>query len=182
MLHAGGKRAAVNAMKDHYNVLFLCTGNSARSIMAEAILHRKGKPVFAAHSAGSRPGGRVRAEALKQLEFAHMPTDGLRSKSWDEFAAPGAPQMDFVFTVCDNAAREPCPFWPGQPMTAHWGVPDPAAVEGTPEQVERAFRDAFVMLDRRISLFLSLPLASLDKLAIQKEIDNIGRSGPLETQ
>jgi arsenate reductase (thioredoxin) len=169
-------------MKDHYNVLFLCTGNSARSIMAEAILNRKGKPAFRAYSAGSRPAGRVRAEALKQLEAAHMPTEGLRSKSWDEFAAPGAPQMDFVFTVCDNAAREPCPFWPGQPMTAHWGVPDPAAVEGRPEQIERAFRDAFMMLDRRISLFLCLPLASLDNLAIQKGIDNIGRSGPLETQ
>jgi arsenate reductase len=124
----------------------------------------------------------VRAEALKQLEAARMPTDGLRSKSWNEFAEPGAPQMDFVFTVCDNAAREPCPFWPGQPMTAHWGVPDPAAVEGTPEQIARAFRDAYMMLDRRITLFLSLPLASLDNLAIKKEIDNIGRSGPLETQ
>jgi arsenate reductase len=169
-------------MKSHYNVLFLCTGNSARSIMAEAILNRKGKPAFTAYSAGSRPGGRVRAEALKQLEAARMPTDGLRSKSWNEFAEPGAPQMDFVFTVCDNAAREPCPFWPGQPMTAHWGVPDPAAVEGTPEQIARAFRDAYMMLDRRITLFLSLPLASLDNLAIKKEIDNIGRSGPLETQ
>ncbi len=169
-------------MKNHYNVLFLCTGNSARSIMAEAILNRKGKPAFTAYSAGSHPGGRVRAEALKQLEFAHMPTDSLRSKSWDEFAAPGAPQMDFVFTVCDNAAREQCPYWPGQPMTAHWGVPDPAAVQGTPEQVARAFRDAFMMLDRRISLFLSLPLASLNNLAIKKEIDNIGRIGSGDAQ
>jgi arsenate reductase (thioredoxin) len=182
MLRTGGKRETVNAMKSHYNVLFLCTGNSARSIMAEAILNRKGKPAFTAYSAGSRPVGRVRAEALKQLEAAHLPTDGLRSKSWDEFAAPGAPRMDFVFTVCDNAAREPCPFWPGQPMTAHWGVPDPAAVEGTPEQLERAFRDAFMMLDRRISLFLCLPLASLDALAIKKELDNIGRIGPVQTQ
>jgi arsenate reductase len=182
MLHAGGKRETVNAMQTHNNVLFLCTGNSARSIMAEAILNRKGTPAFTAYSAGSRPSGRVRAEALKQLEAAHMPTDGLRSKSWDEFAVPGAPQMDFVFTVCDNAAREPCPFWPGQPMTAHWGVPDPAAVEGTPEQIERAFRDAFMMLDRRISLFLCLPLASLDNLAIKKEIDNIGRSGSGDAQ
>jgi arsenate reductase len=109
-----------------------------------------------------------------------LPTDGLRSKSWDEFAAPGAPQMDFVITVCDNAAREPCPFWPGQPTTAHWGVPDPAAVQGTPEQIERAFRDAFMMLDRRISLFLSLPLSSLDNLAIKKEIDRIGRVGNMQ--
>ena len=185
VLHARRKPETVNAMKAHYNVLFLCTGNSARSIMAEAILNRKGKPAFTAYSAGSRPGGRVRSEALKQLEVAHLPTDGLRSKSWDEFAAPGAPQMDFVFTVCDNAAREACPLWPGQPMTAHWGVPDPAAVRGTPEQIARAFREAFLMLDRRISLFLSLPLASLDKMAIKKEIDNIGRSesvGPSEPQ
>jgi arsenate reductase len=169
-------------MKDHYNVLFLCTGNSARSIMAEAILNRKGKPAFSAYSAGSRPGGQVRPEALKQLESANLPTDDLRSKSWGEFAAPGAPRMDFVITVCDNAAREPCPFWPGQPMTAHWGVPDPAAVQGTPDQIDRAFRDAFMMLDRRISLFLSLPLASLDNLAIKQEIDNIGRVGPIEPQ
>ena len=182
MLHVGGKREAVNAMKNHYNVLFLCTGNSARSIMAEAILNRKGKPAFTAYSAGSRPSGRVRVEALQQLESAHMPTDSLRSKSWDEFAAPDAPQMDFVFTVCDNAAREPCPYWPGQPMTAHWGVPDPAAVQGTPEQIARAFRDAFIMLDRRISLFLCLPLASLDNLAIKKEIDNIGRIGSGDAQ
>jgi arsenate reductase len=165
----------VNAVKHHYNVLFLCTGNSARSIMAEAILNRKGKPAFTAYSAGSRPGGCVRAEALKQLEAAHLPTDRLRCKSWDEFAAPGAPRMDFVFTVCDNAGREPCPFWLGQPMTAHWGVPDPAAAQRTPEQIERAFRDAFMMLNRRISLFLSLPLASLDKATIKKEINKIGR-------
>ena len=182
MLRAGGKRESVNAMKSRYNVLFLCTGNSARSIMAEAILNCKGKPAFTAYSAGSRPGGRVRTEALQQLEAAHLPTDGLRSKNWDEFAAPGAPRMDFVFTVCDNAAREPCPFWPGQPMTAHWGVPDPAAVEGTPEQIARAFRDAFMMLDRRISLFLCLPLASLDNLAIKREIDDIGRIGPSDGQ
>ena len=169
-------------MEGRYNVLFLCTGNSARSIMAEAILNRKGQPTFTAYSAGSHPSGTIRPEALRQLDLAHLPTSGLRSKNWEEFTKPGAPKLDFVFTVCDNAAREVCPVWPGQPMTAHWGVPDPAAVEGTPEQVERAFRDAFVMLDRRISLFLCLPLASLDKLAIQKEIDNIGRSGPLETQ
>jgi arsenate reductase len=163
-------------MQGPYNVLFLCTGNSARSIMAEAILNRKGRPNFTAYSAGSQPTGRVRPEAIKQLEVAHLPTDALRSESWDEFAKPGAPHLDFVFTVCDNAANEVCPVWPGQPMTAHWGIPDPASVAGTPEQIERAFRDAFLMLDRRISLFLSLPLASLDKLAIQKEIDRIGKS------
>ena len=162
-------------MTGRYNVLFLCTGNSARSIMAEAILNRKGRPNFQAYSAGSHPTGRVRPEALRQIELAHLPTEGLRSKDWDEFAKPGAPQMNFVFTVCDNAAKEVCPVWPGQPMTAHWGVPDPAAVEGTPEEIERAFRDAFMTLDRRISLLLCLPLSSLDKLAIKKEIDRIGQ-------
>jgi arsenate reductase len=162
-------------MQDRYNVLFLCTGNSARSIMAEAILNRKGKPDFTAYSAGSHPTGSVRPEALKQLAIARLPTEGLRSKDWAEFAAPGAPKMNFVFTVCDNAAKEVCPVWPGQPMTAHWGVPDPAAVTGQAEQIERAFRDAFVILDRRISLFLCLPLASLEALAIQREIDRIGR-------
>jgi arsenate reductase (thioredoxin) len=162
-------------VKSHYNVLFLCTGNSARSIMAEAILNRKGRPTFTAYSAGSHPSGRVREEALQQIASAHMPVAGLRSKSWDEFANPGAPQMDFVFTVCDNAAREACPLWPGQPMTAHWGVPDPATVAGAPEQIERAFREAFLMLDRRISLFLALPLSSLDALVIKKEIDRIGK-------
>jgi arsenate reductase (thioredoxin) len=158
-----------------YNVLFLCTGNSARSIMAEAILNRKGRPTFHAYSAGSHPSGRVRPEALRQLERAQLPTEGLRSKDWAEFEKAGAPQMNFVFTVCDNAAKEVCPVWPGQPMTAHWGVPDPAAVEGTPEDIERAFRDAFMILDRRISLLLCLPIASLDKLAIKREIDRIGR-------
>jgi arsenate reductase (thioredoxin) len=159
---------------DRYNVLFLCTGNSARSIMAEAILNKKGRPNFTAYSAGSHPTGRVHPSALRQLETARLPTAGLRSKSWDEFAKPGAPQMNFVFTVCDNAAKEVCPLWPGQPMTAHWGGPDPAVAAGSLEQIERAFRDAFVLLDRRISLFLSLPLSSLDKFAIQKEIDRIG--------
>jgi arsenate reductase len=158
-----------------YNVLFLCTGNSARSIMAEAILNRKGKPTFTAYSAGSRPTGLVRPEALLQLEVAHLPTQNLRSKDWSEFARPGAPQLDFVFTVCDNAAKEVCPIWPGQPMTAHWGVPDPAVAAGSPEQIDRAFRDVFMMLDRRISLFLCLPIASLDALAIKKEIDRIGQ-------
>jgi arsenate reductase (thioredoxin) len=162
-------------MQAHYNVLFLCTGNSARSVMAEAIMNLKGRPSFTAYSAGSHPSGAVRPEAIKQLEIARVPTTGLRSKSWDEFAKPDAPKLDFVFTVCDNAAKEVCPVWPGQPMTAHWGVPDPAAVVGTTEQIQRAFRDAFFMLERRIGLFLSLPLASLDRLAIKKEIDNIGR-------
>ena len=163
-------------MSGRYNVLFLCTGNSARSIMAEAILNQKGKDRFTAYSAGSHPSGQPRPEALKQIESAGMPTSGLRSKSWDEFAAPDAPKMDFVFTVCDNAANEQCPYWPGQPMTAHWGIPDPAAVKGTPEEIARAFRDAFVVLDRRIGLFLSLPLGTLDQLAIKREVENIGRS------
>jgi arsenate reductase (thioredoxin) len=162
-------------MKSHYNVLFLCTGNSARSIMAEAILNVKGRPTFTAYSAGSHPSGTVRPEALKQLETAHMPVNGLRSKSWDEFAKIGAPKLDFVFTVCDNAAKEVCPVWPGQPMTAHWGVPDPAAVSGSEMDVKRAIRDAFTTLDRRISLFLCLPLSSIDKLKIQRELDKIGR-------
>ena len=162
-------------MQAHYNVLFLCTGNSARSIMAEVILNQKGQPTFAAYSAGSHPTGTVRPEALRQLEAACLPTVGLRSKNWNEFAQPGAPRLDFVFTVCDNAANEVCPVWPGQPMTAHWGIPDPAAVHGTGEQVEKAFRDAFFLLERRISLFLSLPLSTLDRLSLKKEIDKIGR-------
>ena len=162
-------------MPRHYNVLFLCTGNSARSIMAEAILNQKGKPNFSAFSAGSFPTGKVRPEALKQIEAARLHTSNLRSKSWEEFSRPDAPKLDFVFSVCDNAAKEVCPIWPGQPMTAHWGIPDPAAVVGTPEQIEKAFRDAYLMLDRRISLFLNLPLQALDNLAIKKEIDNIGR-------
>jgi arsenate reductase len=166
----------MTAMQEHSNVLFLCTGNSARSIMAEAILNGKGKAHFTAYSAGSHPSGVVRPEALKMIEMAHLPTEGLRSKSWEEFTKPGAPKMNFVITVCDNAAQEMCPVWPGHPMTAHWGVPDPAVVKGTPEQVERAFRDAYLLLERRISLFLSLPLSSFDKLAIQEEINRIGAS------
>jgi len=165
----------MTAMQGSYNVLFLCTGNSARSIMAEAILNSKGRPLFTAYSAGSHPSGVVRPEALKLIGLAQLPTEGLRSKSWEEFAKPGAPKMDFVFTVCDNAAQEMCPVWPGQPMTAHWGVPDPATAQGMPEQIARAFRDAYLLLERRISLFLSLPLSSLDKLAIEKEINRIGR-------
>jgi arsenate reductase (thioredoxin) len=162
-------------MQRHYNVLFLCTGNSARSIMAEAILNRKGAPNFTAYSAGSHPRGEVHPAALRQIEIAKLPTTGLRSKSWDEFAKADAPHLDFVFTVCDNAAKEVCPIWPGQPMTAHWGIPDPAAVEGTQEQIDRAFLDAFTILDRRISLLLCLPLSNLDTLAIKKEINQIGQ-------
>src|SRR5712692_9337083 len=164
----------MTGMRAHYNVLFLCTGNSARSIVGEAILNGKGRPIFTAYSAGSHPSGVVRPEALKLIEMAHLPTNGLRSKSWEEFAKPGAPKMNFVFTVCDSAAQEMCPVWPGHPMTAHWGVPDPAVAKGSTDQVERAFRDAYLILERRISLFLSLPLSSLDKLAIQKEINRIG--------
>ena len=163
-------------MKPHYNVLFLCTGNSARSIMAEGIMNFKGRPIFTAYSAGSHPSGKVRPEALHQLEVARIPTTGCRSKSWDEFTNPESPKLDFIFTVCDNAASEVCPVWPGQPMTAHWGIPDPAAVKGTPEEVQKAFRDAFFILDRRISLFLSLPLKNLDNLALQRELDNIGQT------
>jgi len=162
-------------METPYNVLFLCTGNSARSILAEAILNQKGKPNFTAYSAGSHPAGRVNPGAQQILETAKLPTTGLRSKSWDEFAEPTAPKMDFVFTVCDNAANEVCPVWPGQPVTAHWGIPDPAAVAGTPEQIERAFRDAYVTLVRRIGLFLSLPFSSLDQLALKKSVDQIGK-------
>lgn len=136
----------------------------------------KGRPQFTAYSAGSYPAGKVRPEALHQLAFANIATSGFRSKSWDEFSKPDAPKLDFVFTVCDNAAKEVCPVWPGQPMTAHWGVVDPAAVKGTPEQVARAFHDAFTILDRRIGLFLSLPLATLEDMAIKREIDEIGRS------
>ncbi len=161
-------------MATFYNVLFLCTGNAARSVMAEAILKQKGAPTFRAYSAGSHPTGQVNPYAIRQLESAKLPTAGLRSKDWDEFATPDAPKMNFVFTVCDNAASEVCPVWPGQPMTAHWGVADPAAVAGSPELIERAFRDAFSVLERRISLFLSLPLASLDALAIKKRIKEIG--------
>jgi arsenate reductase len=144
--------------------------------MAEAILNHKGKGGFTAYSAGSHPTGTVRPEALKELESAGISTAGFRSKSWDEFSGPDAPQMNFVFTVCDSAANEVCPFWPGQPMTAHWGIPDPAAVKGTSEEIGRAFRDAYVVLDRRIGLFLSLPHSTLEQLALQREIEGIGRS------
>jgi arsenate reductase len=161
-------------MDPHYNVLFLCTGNSARSIMAAAILNHKGKGNFTAYSAGSFPKGAIHPMALKQLAGSNLPTEGLRSKSWDEFAKPDAPKMDFIFTVCDNAKGEVCPIWPGQPVTAHWGVPDPATVEGTPEQIEHAFRETFMILERRISLLLCLPMPSLEQLAIKNEVDRIG--------
>jgi arsenate reductase len=143
--------------------------------MAEGIMNSKGKPRFTAYSAGSHPSGTVRPEALRQLEAAHIPVEGFRSKSWQEFSRPDAPVLDFVFTVCDSAAKEVCPLWPGQPITAHWGVPDPAAAVGTEEEIRRAFRDAFFMLERRISLFLCLPLTSIDDFALKQELDNIGR-------
>jgi arsenate reductase (thioredoxin) len=162
-------------MANHYNVLFLCIGNSARSIMAESIMNSKGRPRFTASSAGSHPSGKVRPEALRELEAAGIPTDGLRSKSWDEFATPNAPRVDFVFTVCDNAANEVCPIWPAHPTTVHWETPDPAVIKGTDEEIQNAFRDAFLRLDQRIVLFLDLPIASLDSLSLKKRLDDIGR-------
>ena len=160
----------------HYNVLFLCTGNSARSIMAEAILRRKGGVSFTAYSAGSHPAGTVNPRALKVIENAGLDTTELRSKSWDEFSKSGAPHLHFVFTVCDKAANERCPLWPGQPMTAHWGIPDPVTAEGTEQEIDRAFSQAFSTLDRRISLFLCLPLETLGTFALQQKIDEIGKS------
>lgn len=157
------------------NVLFLCTGNSARSILAECALNRAGQGRFKAYSAGSQPTGKVNSHAIDLLQRNNFKTDGLRSKSWDEFAAPGAPDLDFIFTVCDNAAGEVCPIWPGQPMTAHWGVPDPAAVEGDYDTIMVAFFDAFRQLSNRISVFVDLPIASLDRLSLQKRIDGIGK-------
>ena len=166
-------------MTEHvYNVLFLCTGNSARSIIAECILNREGRGRFQAFSAGSHPKGQVHPFAMDLLKKMNHPTAGLRSKSWDEFAAPGAPQLDFVFTVCDNAASEACPAWPGQPMTAHWGVPDPAAAEGSEAERHLAFADSYRMLANRISVFASLPLRSLDRLALQRRLEEIGRRFP----
>jgi len=159
-----------------YNVLFLCTGNSARSILSEALLNRRGSGRFRAFSAGSHPTGRVNPFALDLMQRSGIPTDGLRSKSWDEFAAPGAPALDFVFTVCDNAAGEVCPIWPGQPVTAHWGIPDPAAVEGSDGDKRKAFDEAFRVLERRISLFVSLPIRSLDQLALSRKVAEIGQS------
>ena len=158
-----------------FNVLFLCTGNSARSILAEAILNRVGQGRFKAYSAGSHPKGEVHPYTIQLLKTLNYNTDFARSKNWDEFAVAGAPQMDFVFTVCDSAAAESCPVWPGQPMTAHWGIPDPAAAEGTEAERHLAFDDAYRMLNNRISIFVSLPMSSIDKLALQKRLDQIGR-------
>jgi arsenate reductase len=160
-----------------FNVLFLCTGNSARSILAEAILNKIGADRFCAYSAGSRPKGEVHPQALALLRSLGYDTSAARSKSWEEFSTPGAPRLDFVFTVCDNAAAETCPVWPGQPMSAHWGIPDPAAATGSEAEVAVAFRDAYRMLERRISVFTSLPLASLDRMSLQKRLDTIGREG-----
>lgn len=161
-----------------YNVLFLCTGNSARSILAEALVNHWGRGKFRGHSAGSFPTGRVNPHALALLERMQIPLAGARSKSWDEFAAPGAPEIDFVITVCDNAAGETCPVWPGQPMTAHWGVEDPAAVTGSEIEIANAFRQAFNALEHRIKAFAALPLASLERLKLQQHLDEIGRSLP----
>ena len=158
-----------------YNVLFLCTGNSARSIFGEAILNREGRGRFKAFSAGSHPKGAVHPFALDLLRKLNHPTDGIRCKSWDEFAAPGAPALDFVFTVCDDAAKEACPIWPGQPMTPHWGLPDPVAMEGNEAERRLAFAEAYRMLNNRISIFISLPLASLDRLSLRNKLDEIGR-------
>jgi len=162
----------------HYNVLFLCTGNSARSILAEAIVNHTGGKTFTGYSAGSFPAGQVNPFALALLEQMKLPTEGLHSKNWEVFSGPDAPQLDFVFTVCDQAAAEPCPIWPGQPMTAHWGLPDPAAVEGSDAQKQRAFRDTFIALRSRIGLFTNLPIASLDRLKLKNELDAIGKSQP----
>jgi arsenate reductase len=159
-----------------YNVLFLCTGNSARSIMGEALLNFWGQGRFRAFSAGSQPKGQIHPMTLETLERAHLPVDGARSKSWNEFSGPGAPKLDFVFTVCGNAAKEQCPYWPGQPMTAHWGVNDPAAAEGTREEQLRAFQRALRELDARIKLFINLPIEKLDKMALQERIRDIGRT------
>jgi protein-tyrosine-phosphatase len=159
-----------------YHVLFLCTGNSARSILAESLVNRFGEGRFVGHSAGSFPKGQVNPLALQLLEHMKLPTAGLRSKSWDEFAVPGAPAMDFVFTVCDDAAGEVCPVWPGHPMTAHWGIPDPAAVEGSEIEKVEAFRAAFRALEHRVKLFMSLPIASLDKMSLQEHVHAIGKS------
>ena len=170
----------MNARERTYQVLFLCTGNSARSILAEAILGRVGHGQFRAYSAGSFPKGRVHPMALDVLRARRYETDGLRSKSWDEFAKPGAPPLDFVFTVCDNAAGEVCPTWPGQPMTAHLGIADPAAVEGPPEIQRRAFERAYQELARRIELFLALPLSSIDRMSLKHRLDEIGKTADRE--
>ena len=157
------------------SVLFLCTGNSARSILAEAYLNHAGRGRFRAYSAGSQPAGKVNPFALELLQRSKLPITGARSKSWDEFAGPGAPKMDFIFTVCDSAAAETCPIWPGHPLSAHWGVPDPAAVQGSDDEKRRAFKDAFTALSRRVDLFLALPMEKLEGLALKKRLDEIGR-------
>jgi protein-tyrosine-phosphatase len=167
---------SMNTRSGPFNVLFLCTGNSARSIIAEVLLNAMSGGRFRAYSAGSQPKGAVNPHALKLIARSRLPSEGLRSKSWDEFAAPGAPQLHFVFTVCDNAAGEVCPIWPGQPMTAHWGIPDPAEATGTEAEIDRAFARAFEQLQRRLSLFTSLRLEQLDRVALQKRIDEIGRT------
>ena len=166
----------VVSSREPFNVLFLCTGNSARSIMAEAILNRLGRAKFRAFSAGSQPSGHVHPLAMQMLRNAHYDVTGLRSKAWDEFAAPGAPDLDFVFTVCDNAAKEVCPIWPGQPVTAHWGLPDPAKAEGTDAEKAAIFADTMRMLTQRIGIFVSLPLDKISKLALQKQLDEIGKT------
>jgi len=157
------------------NVLFLCTGNSARSIIAEAIMNREGRGRFRAYSAGSHPKGEVNPNTIRLLEGLHYRTDELRSKSWDEFERPGAPKLDFVFTVCDDAAEEVCPIWPGQPMTAHWGMPDPATAPGSPAEIALAFADTYRMMSHRLELFMSLPMSSLDRLSVQRRLDEIGQ-------
>lgn len=158
-----------------FNILFLCTGNSARSILAEAIMNRQGQGRFKAYSAGSRPRGEVHPNTIALLKRLNFNTDFARSKAWDEFATPDAPELDFVFTVCDDAAGEACPVWPGQPMSAHWGMPDPAAVQGSPSEIALAFSETYRMLNTRISIFTSLPLKSIDRLSLQKKLDNIGK-------
>jgi arsenate reductase (thioredoxin) len=164
------------AMRERpYNVLFLCTGNSARSVIAEAILNKAGQGRFRAYSAGSQPKGRINPNTIALLQSLGYDTTGLRSKSWSEFARPGAPALDFVFTVCDNAAGETCPVWPGKPMTAHWGVPDPAEAEGAEAEIALAFKDAYRMLNQRIGIFLALPIRSLDQLSLQQRLKDIGR-------
>jgi protein-tyrosine-phosphatase len=168
--------------EQRYNVLFLCTGNSARSILAEAILNKIGGTKFTAYSAGSQPKGEAHPQAIALLQRLGLSTVGLRSKGWDEFARPGSPHLDFVFTVCDNAANEVCPVWPGQPMTAHWGVPDPAAVEGSEAGIKKAFRDAYLTLQRRIELFASLPVEKLDRMALKARLDEIGKTDTSKAQ
>jgi len=183
MLRTGAKGSARGELlremtgERTYNVLFLCTGNSARSILAESLLNRWGRGKFSAFSAGSFPKGQVHPMAVELLERTGLPTENLRSKSWDEFAAQGAPPLDFIFTVCDNAAGEVCPVWPGKPMTAHWGIADPAAVEGTDAEKAFAFRKALKELETRIKLFASLPIVSLDRMTLQAKLREIGKSG-----